>query len=147
MEVIETKTSEQTREVGKKIAEQARQGSVFALIGDLGVGKTVFTKGFAEGLGINESISSPTFTLVNEYYDGRLPFYHFDVYRIEEADELEMIGFDEYLYGNGVTLIEWANRIPELLPANTVWITIEKDYEKSEDYRRITVKTKYPVQS
>ena len=139
MEVIETKTSSETKELGKKIAASAAAGSVFALIGDLGVGKTVFTKGFAEGLGITEHISSPTFTLVNEYHDGRLPFYHFDVYRIEEAEELEMIGFEEYLYGKGVTLIEWANRIPELLPPNTVRITIAKDYDKSEEYRRITI--------
>lgn len=112
---------------------------VFALVGDLGVGKTVFTKGFAQGLGIREDVSSPTFTLVNEYHEGRLPFYHFDLYRIEEAEELDMIGFEEYIYGRGVTLVEWANRVRDLLPPETVWVTIEKDYSQEDDYRRIVI--------
>lgn len=142
MEIIETNTDKETKEWGQKMGRSAKAGAIYALVGDLGVGKTVFTKGFAEGLGVIEHISSPTFTLVNEYHDGRLPFYHFDVYRIEEAEELEMIGFEEYLYGNGVTLIEWANRVPELLPPDTVWITIAKDYEKSDEYRRITIEIK-----
>lgn len=139
LEFIETKRSEDTNLLGQEIAKRAKPGMIFALVGDLGVGKTVFTKGFAAGLGIKEAISSPTFTLVNEYHEGKFPFYHFDVYRIEEPEEMEMIGFEEYIYGQGVTLIEWANRIPELLPPETVWITIEKDYEQSDDYRKITI--------
>ncbi len=122
------------------MGENAEKGAVFALVGDLGAGKTIFSKGFAEGLGIAEQVASPTFTLVNEYHEGRLPFFHFDIYRIEEGEELEAIGFDEYLYGEGVTLVEWANRVPELLPPETVWIQIEKDYARGEDYRRITIK-------
>lgn len=143
MKMIETQKSEETHLLGKQLSQSAQAGKIFALVGDLGVGKTVFTKGFAEGLGIEEPISSPTFTLVNEYHDGTLPFYHFDVYRIEEAEEMEAIGFEEYLYGQGVTLIEWANRIPELLPEGTVWIKIEKDYDKSDDYRRILLADSY----
>ena len=108
------------------------------------MGKTVFSQGFAEGLGIEEPVSSPTFTLVNEYHQGRLPFFHFDVYRLEEPEELEAIGFEEYVYGQGVTLIEWADRFPELLPAQTVWIRIEKDYAQGEDYRRITIDQTVP---
>ena len=139
MQIIETKTSKETRDLGRKLAESAQRGAVFALVGDLGVGKTVFSQGFAEGLGIKEPVSSPTFTLVNEYHQGRLPFFHFDVYRLEEAEELETIGFEEYVYGRGVTLIEWADRFSELLPAQTVWIRIEKDYAQGEDYRRIII--------
>ena len=139
MQIIETRTSKETKDLGRKLAESAQRGAVFALVGDLGVGKTVFSQGFAEGLGITEPVSSPTFTLVNEYHQGRLPFFHFDIYRLEEAEELEAIGFDEYVYGQGVTLIEWADRFPELLPEETVRIMIEKDYDKGEDYRRITI--------
>ena len=139
MQIIETKTSKETRDLGRKLAESAQRGAVFALVGDLGVGKTVFSQGFAEGLGIKEPVSSPTFTLVNEYHQGRLPFFHFDVYRLEEAEELETIGFEEYVYGRGATLIEWADRFSELLPAQTVWIRIEKDYAQGEDYRRIII--------
>ncbi|AVM68188.1 tRNA (adenosine(37)-N6)-threonylcarbamoyltransferase complex ATPase subunit type 1 TsaE [Lachnospiraceae bacterium oral taxon 500] len=144
MQIIETKTSKETRDLGRRLAESAPKGAVFALAGDLGVGKTVFSQGFAEGLGIEEPVSSPTFTLVNEYHQGRLPFFHFDVYRLEEPEELEAIGFEEYVYGQGVTLIEWADRFPELLPAQTVWIRIEKDYAQGEDYRRITIDQTVP---
>jgi len=139
MQTIETRTSKETWELGRKLAADAEKGTVFALSGGLGAGKTAFSQGFAAGLGIEEPVSSPTFTLVNEYHQGRLPLYHFDVYRLEEADELEAIGFDEYVYGQGVTLIEWADRFPELLPPGTVWIRIEKDYQQGEDYRRITI--------
>jgi tRNA threonylcarbamoyladenosine biosynthesis protein TsaE len=103
------------------------------------VGKTVFTKGFAEGLGIDEPVSSPTFTILQIYEEGRLPLYHFDVYRIEEPEEMEEVGFDEYVYGDGVCLIEWANRIEEILPADTIYVVIEKDLSKGLDYRKITV--------
>jgi tRNA threonylcarbamoyladenosine biosynthesis protein TsaE len=128
---------EQTYAIGKEIGEKAQEGDVFSLIGDLGVGKTVFTKGFAAGLGIEEDITSPTFTLVNEYDDGRLPFYHFDVYRIEDISEIEEIGYEEYFYGVGVTLVEWANKIEALLPKDTKTIIITKDLDQGFDYRQI----------
>jgi tRNA threonylcarbamoyladenosine biosynthesis protein TsaE len=128
---------EQTYAIGKEIGEKAKEGDVFSLIGDLGVGKTVFTKGFAAGLGIEEDITSPTFTLVNEYDDGRLPFYHFDVYRIEDVSEIEEIGYEEYFYGVGVTLVEWANKIEALLPKDTKRIIITKDLDQGFDYRQI----------
>ena len=114
-------------------------GHVYALVGDLGVGKTVFTKGFAEGLGIEEAVNSPTFTILQIYDEGRIPLYHFDVYRIEEPEEMEEIGFDEYIEGDGVCLIEWAGRIADLLPDNTIVIRIEKDLNKGLDYRKISV--------
>lgn len=138
MEIIETRTSEETFQLGKKLGETAQRGDIYALVGDLGVGKTVFSKGFAEGLAIDEVISSPTFTLINEYQGGRLPLYHFDIYRIEEAEELDAIGFQDYIYGDGVCLVEWANRTPEIFPEHTVWIKIEKDYMQ-EDYRKVSV--------
>ncbi len=135
--IYESYSAEETFALGKKIANEAAQGSIFCLSGDLGVGKTVFTKGFAEGLGIDEHITSPTFTIVNEY-DGKYKLYHFDVYRIS-PDELFDIGFEEYIYGEGVCLIEWAEIVKEDIPENAVWITIEKDLEKGLDYRKITV--------
>ena len=140
MEVKTTKHSyspEETYKIGKEIGEKTKPGEVYALIGDLGVGKTVFTKGFAAGLGIEEEITSPTFTLINEYEDGRLPFYHFDVYRIEDESEIEEIGYEEYFYGEGVTLVEWANRIENLLPKETKTVVILKDLEQGFDYRKI----------
>lgn len=121
------------------MGQEVKAGDVLCLLGDLGVGKTVFTQGFAEGLEIKEPISSPTFTLVQEYEEGRLPFYHFDVYRIADVEEMEEIGFDDYIYGNGVCLIEWANLIEEILPQSLKVITIEKDLEKGFDYRKITI--------
>ncbi len=117
---------------------KAAQGGIYCLCGDLGVGKTVFAKGFAKGLGIDEHITSPTFTIVNEY-KGKLPFYHFDVYRISDIEEMYEIGFDEYIFGDGICLIEWADIIKELLPENAIWITIEKDMEKTSDYRKIEI--------
>ena len=112
------------------------------MIGDLGVGKTVFTQGMADGLEIAEPISSPTFTIVQVYDEGRLPFYHFDVYRIGDISEMDEIGFDDYVYGEGVSLIEWANLIEEILPAKRTQITIEKDLEQGFDYRKITIEEK-----
>ena len=129
---------EDTSEFAYQMAVNAQPGQVYALIGDLGVGKTVFTKGFARGLGIDEPVSSPTFTILQIYEEGRLPLYHFDVYRIEEPEEMEEVGFDDYIYGDGVCLIEWANRIEEILPENTIFIIIEKDLGKGLDYRKIT---------
>lgn len=137
--IIETNSPEETEALGRKIGQEAKPGQVYALLGDLGVGKTIFTKGVAAGLGIEEPINSPTFTIVQEYLEGRLPFYHFDVYRIGDVEEMDEIGFDDYVYGDGMCLIEWANLIEEILPEHTKTITIEKDLEKGFDYRKITI--------
>ena len=141
IEIIETNSPEETEELGKRLASQAEAGQVFTLIGDLGVGKTVFTQGFATGLEIDEAICSPTFTIVQVYDTGRLPFYHFDVYRIGDIEEMDEIGYEDYVYGDGVSLIEWANLIEEILPDHYTRVTIEKNLEKGFDYRKITVET------
>lgn len=138
--IIETFSSEETFNLGVKIGQEAKPGSVYTLIGDLGVGKTVFTQGVAKGLEIAEPISSPTFTIVQIYEEGRLPFYHFDVYRIGDVEEMEEIGYEDYFYGSGVTMIEWANLIEEILPKNYTTIEIEKDLTKGFDYRTITIR-------
>lgn len=135
--IVETWSEEETFAWGKKLGEQAHPGQIYALLGDLGVGKTVFTKGVASGMGITEPVSSPTFTIVQIYEEGRMPFYHFDVYRIGDPEEMEEIGYEDYFSGDGVCLVEWANLIEELMPCETVWITIEKDLKKGFDYRRI----------
>lgn len=139
MKIIETHSAEETFALGRKIGQQAAAGEVYTLIGDLGVGKTVLTQGVAEGLGIGEPICSPTFTIVQIYEEGRLPFYHFDVYRIGDVEEMEEIGYEDYFYGGGVCLIEWANLIEEILPPDHRRITIEKDLEKGFDYRKIII--------
>lgn len=136
---IETMSPEETFEVGFRMGERARAGQVYTLAGNLGVGKTVFTQGFAKGLGVQEHVNSPTFTIVQEYEDGRLPFYHFDVYRIGDIEEMDEIGFEEYIAGEGICLIEWANLIEEILPEERTEITIEKDLERGFDFRKITV--------
>lgn len=123
----------------QKIGENLKRGDVLCLDGDLGVGKTVFTKGVAAGLGIKDDVSSPTFTLIQEYYGGRLPLYHFDVYRIDGPWDMDDLGYDEYFYGEGVCLVEWGSMIKELFPENTIYVRIEKDLEKGFDYRKITV--------
>lgn len=130
---------EDTFEIARQLGEKAKAGDVFCLIGDLGVGKTLFSQGFATGLGIQESVNSPTFTIVQEYDEGRLPFYHFDVYRIEESEEMEEVGFTDMIYGEGVCLIEWANLIEDILPEHYTRVTICKDLEKGFDYRMIHV--------
>ncbi len=135
----ESFTEKDTYHLGKQMGQNAQKGQLYCLSGDLGVGKTVFTKGFAAGLGITEPISSPTFTIVQEYDQGELPLYHFDAYRIEDIEEMEEIGYEDYFYGSGVCLIEWAVRIEELLPKNYIRITIEKDLDKGFDYRVILV--------
>lgn len=137
--VIETYSPEETFALGEKTGRDAGPGEVYTLIGDLGVGKTVFTQGIASGLGITEPVSSPTFTIVQVYEEGRMPFYHFDVYRIGDIEEMEEIGYEDYFYGEGLTLIEWADLIEELLPMKRREIRIEKDLEKGFDYRKITV--------
>ncbi len=137
--IKETGSERETYELGLQIGRQARAGDVYTLIGDLGVGKTVFTKGLARGLGIEEPVNSPTFTIVQVYEEGRLPFYHFDVYRIGDISEMDEIGCEDYIYGEGVSLIEWADLIRELLPEHYIEIKIEKDLEKGFDYRRISI--------
>ena len=137
--VRETYSEQETFELGKEIGESAQSGDVFTLEGDLGVGKTIFTKGLAYGLGVREDVVSPTFTIVQEYEDGRLPFYHFDVYRIGDVEEMEEVGFEDYIMGDGVSLIEWANLIEEILPEKRTDILIEKDLEQGFDYRKITI--------
>lgn len=137
--IIETNCEQETFICGQSIGEKATPGQVFTLIGDLGVGKTVFTQGLAKGLGIEEAVNSPTFTIVQVYEEGRLPFYHFDVYRIGDVEEMDEIGYEDYFYGDGVCLIEWANLIEEILPPVYTEITIEKDLTKGFDYRKITI--------
>ena len=136
--IIETHDPEETFEVGRKIGMNAKPGQIYTLTGDLGVGKTVFTQGVAAGLGITEPVNSPTFTIIQEYEDGRLPFYHFDVYRIGDLEEMEEIGYDDYFFGQGICLIEWAELIEEILPEKRIEVTIEKDLEKGFEYRKIT---------
>ena len=137
--IKETLAPEETLAFGEELGRNAKPGQVYTLIGDLGVGKTVLTQGIAKGLGIDEPICSPTFTIVQEYHTGRMPFYHFDVYRIGCVEEMDEIGFEDYVYGDGLTMIEWANLIEEILPEQYYQITIEKDLEKGFDYRKITV--------
>ena len=137
--IIETRTPEETFAIGRKIGQSARPGQIYSLTGDLGVGKTVFTQGVADGLEIYEPICSPTFTIIQEYDSGRLPFYHFYVYRIGDIEEMEEIGYDDYFFGRGICLIEWADLIEEILPENLIRVMIEKDLEKGFDYRRITI--------
>jgi tRNA threonylcarbamoyladenosine biosynthesis protein TsaE len=139
MRIIETFTPQETFALGQQIGRECTPGQVYTLIGDLGVGKTVFTQGVASGLEITEPVNSPTFTIVQVYEEGRLPFYHFDVYRIGDVEEMEEIGYEDYFYGEGLCLIEWANLIEEILPEHYSQITIEKDLEKGFDYRRITI--------
>lgn len=139
MKIIESYSADETFRVGKEIGQTAKPRSVYTLIGDLGVGKTVFTQGVAEGLEITEPISSPTFTILQVYEEGRIPFYHFDVYRIGDVEEMEEIGYEDCFYGEGICFIEWANLIEEILPENYTRVTIEKDLEKGFDYRKITI--------
>ena len=138
-EIIETHSAQETFALGQRIGLEALPGQVYTLIGDLGVGKTVFTQGVADGLGITEPVNSPTFTIVQIYEEGRMPFYHFDVYRIGDVEEMEEIGYEDCFYGDGLCLIEWANLIEEILPEHYSQVTIEKDLEKGFDYRRITI--------
>ncbi len=139
--VTETNTPEETFALGKKLGQKSISGQVYTLIGDLGVGKTVFTQGFAEGLGVDGPVNSPTFTILQVYEEGRIPFYHFDVYRISDVEEMEEIGYEDCFYGNGVCLIEWANLIEEILPEQYYRVTIEKNLDKGFDYRRIIIES------
>lgn len=137
--VYETFSPEETEELGRKLGEKALPGEVYTLVGDLGVGKTVLTQGIALGLGITEPICSPTFTIVQIYEEGRMPFYHFDVYRIGDIEEMDEIGYEDCFYGEGLSMIEWANLIEEILPEKRKEICIEKDLEKGFDYRKIII--------
>ena len=136
---FESNSEKETFELGKSIGEKAKAGEVYTLIGDLGVGKTVFTQGVAEGLGIIEPVNSPTFTILQVYDEGRLPFYHFDVYRIGDESEMDEIGFEEYVYGDGVCFIEWADLIKGIIPKKHTRIEIKKNLEKGFDYREIDI--------
>ena len=137
--VIETRSPEETFQFGEKLGREAKPGQIYTLNGDLGPGKTVFTQGFAAGLGITEPVNSPTFTIVQIYEEGRMPFYHFDVYRIGDVEEMDEIGYEDCFYGEGVCLIEWAELIEEILPEHVIAVTIEKDLEQGFDYRKITL--------
>lgn len=137
--LAETMSPEETFTLGEALGREASVGQIFTLTGDLGVGKTVFTQGFAKGLGIVETVNSPTFTILQIYEEGRLPLYHFDVYRIGDVEEMDEIGYEDYFYGDGVCLIEWADLIEEILPEQLVRISVEKDPEKGFDYRRVEI--------
>ena len=139
MKIIDSYSAKETYQIGEEIGRNAKPGSVYTLIGDLGVGKTVFTQGVANGLEITEPISSPTFTILQVYEEGRMPFYHFDVHRIGDVEEMEEIGYEDCFYGEGICFIEWANLIEEILPKKYTQVTIEKDLEKGFDYRKITI--------
>lgn len=138
--VLDSTDAEETFQLGRLLGQQAMPGQVYTLVGDLGVGKTVFTQGFAAGLGVKEQVSSPTFTIVQIYEEGRMPFYHFDVYRIGDIEEMDEIGYEDCFYGEGVSMIEWADLIKEILPEHYTQVVIEKDLEKGFDYRRILLK-------
>ncbi len=138
--VYETFSPSETEKIGFEMGKNASAGDIYCLSGDLGVGKTVFTRGFAKGLGVeDEYITSPTFTIINEY-EGRLNLYHFDVYRIGSIEEMDDTGYEDYFFGKGVCLVEWAELIKEIIPENAKWITVEKDLSKGDDYRKITVR-------
>lgn len=137
--VLESFQPADTFQIGYELGQKAKPGDVYTLVGDLGVGKTVLTQGVAKGLGIEEPVNSPTFTIMQVYDEGRLMFYHFDVYRIGDVSEMDELGYEDYFYGDGVTFIEWANLIEEIIPEDAVKITIEKDLSKGFDYRRITI--------
>lgn len=137
--IIDSLRTEDTYQFGYEMGLKAQKGDIYCLNGDLGVGKTVFTQGFAKGLGIEEAVNSPTFTIIQQYEGNRMPFYHFDVYRIADVEEMEEIGYEDYFYGEGVCLIEWASLIEDLLPGKRTSITIEKDLSKGFDYRKIII--------
>ena len=136
---IESKGREETFSIGKSLGEKARPGQIFTLDGELGVGKTVFAKGFAEGIGVEEAITSPTFTIVQEYQSGRIPFYHFDAYRVADPEEMYEIGFEDYLFGEGVCMIEWASLIEDILPEKIIRVKIRKDSSCDFDHREILI--------
>lgn len=133
-----TNSPEETYEFAFSLAKEAKPGDIICLDGDLGVGKTVFTQGFAAGLGITGPVNSPTFTILQIYDEGKLPLYHFDVYRIGSSDEMDELGYEEYFFGEGVCLIEWSTIISDIIPYEAKKVVIEKDLEQDFDYRKIT---------
>ena len=137
--IKESNSERETYELGFSLGAEVKPGEIYCLDGDLGAGKTVFAKGFAAGLKIDEPITSPTFTIVKEYVDGRLPLYHFDVYRIADPDEMYAIGYEDYFYGEGVCLVEWSELIEELIPDKAVRINIRRELDKGVDYRRVEI--------
>lgn len=137
--IFTSNSAEDTIEIAKHLGQRAKGGQIYCLVGDLGVGKTVFTKGFALGLGINEPITSPTFTVVQEYQGNPLSLYHFDVYRIQDLEEMDEIGYEDYFFGEGISFVEWANYIEEIIPEDAIWIYIDKDYNKGDHYREIRI--------
>ena len=139
MQIVETHSEAETRAIGQELGSQAKPGQVYCLYGDLGVGKTAFSKGFASGMGVTADVVSPTFTIVHEYI-GRLPLCHFDIYRLGSEDELWDIGWDDYTGGDKVCLVEWADLLPEAMPPDAYWICIEKDLTQGVEYRKITIK-------
>ena len=145
VKTVETGNAEETFALGRRIGEQASAGEVYTLVGDLGVGKTVFTQGMAKGLGIEDTVNSPTFTILQVYGEGRLPFYHFDVYRIGDVGEMDEIGYEEYFYGDGVCMVEWADLIEEILPEHYFRITIRKDLSKGMDFRKISMEERHRI--
>ena len=138
---IESYSEKDTFDTAMKLAEGSKKGDIYALVGDLGVGKTAFAKGFAKGLGIRESVVSPTFTILQIYESGRMPLYHFDVYRIGDASEMDEIGYEDCFWGDGVSLVEWADIVSDIFPEDTIKVTIEKDLSKGIDYRMITIES------
>ena len=137
--VYETRSPKETFELGERLGLEASPGMIYCLEGDLGVGKTVFTQGFARGLGIEQTVNSPTFTILQIYEEGRLPLYHFDVYRIGDIEEMEEIGYEDCFFGEGVSLVEWPGLIEEMIPGHALWITIRKDISRGFDYREILI--------
>ena len=145
VKTVETGNAEETFALGRRLGDQASAGEVYTLVGDLGVGKTVFTQGMAKGLGIEDTVNSPTFTILQVYGEGRLPFYHFDVYRIGDVGEMDEIGYEEYFYGDGVCMVEWADLIEEILPEHYFRITICKDLSKGMDFRKISMEERHRI--
>ncbi len=135
--VFESYSEEETAGFAKELASKARKGDVYALTGDLGAGKTAFVKGFARGLGIKEPVVSPTFTILQIYDSGSLPLYHFDVYRIGDISEMDEIGYEDCFYGDGVSMMEWADLVEPILPEDVRTIKITRDISKGPEYRRI----------
>ncbi len=143
MRIIETRSASQTFDLAKKMGETCIPGTIIALCGELGSGKTVFAKGFAAGLGIEDHVNSPTFTILQQYDNGRLPFYHFDVYRVSDISELDETGYEDFFFGNGAALVEWADIIKDIMPPETIWITMEKDLEEGFDYRKVKIENEH----
>ena len=145
--IKESRSAAETAALAGQISGAASAGSIFCLDGDLGAGKTVFAQGFARGLGIEGPVSSPTFTILHIYNSGRLPLYHFDVYRLASPEEMYDLGYEDYFFGDGISIVEWGSSMRALFPEETVFIEIEKDLVKGDDYRRITISCEHPLKA